>query len=323
VGNLSSAFMNPETPMHLQFAYYESSLVVEFVIDRFGLNALKLILADLANGVEINAAIAKHAAKIEDIEQQFEAFARKRAEELAPDIEWAEPQPGEIISSEPNSLNDWLVGHPNSFWGLTVRSKRFMAGEKWEDAKAPLEKLISLYPQYAGEDNAYRFLAEVHRNLGETEAERETLGKLASISSDSIYAYDRLMQMEAEEENWGPVVAAGEKYLAVYPLNAATYWQMGRANQELGKNAEAVGSYRRLLLLDPADPADVNYRLASLLRGEDPATAKRHVLEALADAPRFRQAHSLLLEILDDASKADKPTVEKKSQSGQVEEDSE
>lgn len=323
VGNLSSAFMNPETPMHLQFAYYESSLVVEFVIERFGFDALKLILADLANGVEINAAIAKRAAKLEEIEQQFDAFARKRAEELAPDIEWAEPQPGQIISSEPNSLNDWLAGHPNSFWGLTVRAKRFMAGEKWEEAKGPLEKLISLYPQYAGEDNAYRFLAEVHRNLGETEAERETLGKLASISSDSIYAYDRLMQMEAEEENWAPVVAAGEKYLAVYPLNAETYWQMGQANQELGKNAEAVGSYRRLLLLDPADPADVNYRLASLLRREDPATAKRHVLEALADAPRFRQAHRLLLEILDDASNADKPTVEKKIQSGQVEEDSE
>ena len=32
VGSLSTSFVNPPTPMHLQFAYYESSLVVEFLI---------------------------------------------------------------------------------------------------------------------------------------------------------------------------------------------------------------------------------------------------------------------------------------------------
>jgi len=281
-----------------------------------------LILADLANGAEINTAIAKRAAKLEKIEEEFSTFARKRAEELAPGMEWTEPQTGQISSSDPNALNDWLTAHPNSFWGLTVRAKSLMAEGKWEQAKEPLGKLISLYPQYAGEDNAYRLLAEAHRNLDETEQEREALGKLAAISSDSVYAFDRLMQIDTEQENWWQVVAAGEKYLAVYPLTAGVYSQMGRANQELGHSDEAVESYRRLLLLDPADPADINYRLALLLRRDDPAMAKRHVLEALADAPRFRQAHSLLLEILDDASKADKPPVEKKSQSPQVEEDS-
>jgi hypothetical protein len=39
VGKLSGAFLSPPTPMHLQFAYYESSLVVEFLIERFGLQS--------------------------------------------------------------------------------------------------------------------------------------------------------------------------------------------------------------------------------------------------------------------------------------------
>ncbi|MBW8039937.1 MAG: tetratricopeptide repeat protein [Planctomycetes bacterium] len=322
VGNLSTAFLNPPTPMHLQFAYYESSLVVEFLIERFGLDALKLILADLGNGVEINTAIAKHTAKLEKIQEQFSAFARKRAEELAPDMEWIEPQTGQIGSSDPNALNDWFTAHPNSFWGLTVRAKSLIDESKWEQAKEPLGKLISLYPQYAGEDNAYRLLAEAHRNLDETKQEREALGKLAGISSDAVYAFDRLMQIGTERENWRQVVAAGEKYLAVYPLTAGTYLRMGRANQEIGRDAEAVESYRRLLLLDPADPADVNYRLAMLTRRSDPVRAKRHVLEALADAPRFRQAHRLLLEILDDASKAEEPTMEDQSRPPIILEDS-
>jgi tetratricopeptide (TPR) repeat protein len=88
--------------------------------------------------------------------------------------------------------------------------------------------------------------------------------------------------------------------MAVYPMLAQLHWQMGRAGEELGRDEQAVKSYKRLLLLDPADPADVNYRLGRLLLAKDPAGAKRHVLLALAEAPRFRQAHRLLLKIIDE-----------------------
>ncbi|MBN2269729.1 MAG: tetratricopeptide repeat protein [Sedimentisphaerales bacterium] len=307
VGNLSGAFLNPPTPMHLQFAYYESSLVVEFLIERFGPDSLKLILADLANGAEINATIEKRTVKMDKIEEQFAAFARKRAVDLAPDMNWAEPKPGEIDASDPNALKDWLAAHPNSFRGLTIYAKSLIAQQKYEQAKEPLYKLISLYPQFAGEDNAYFLLAEVHRNLGETEKEREALGKLAENSADAVYAYERLMEIESERADWLQVVAAGDKYLAVYPLTAAVYSQIGRANQELGRTDQAVEAYRPVLLLDPVDPAEVNYRLALMLRHSDKGAAKRHVLEALADAPRFRDAHRLLLEMVKDGDKAQRP----------------
>ena len=308
VSNLSGAFLNPPTPMHLQFAYYESSLVVEFLIERFGFDSLKLMLADLANGAEINAAIEKRTARMDIIEEQFAVFAKKRAEELAADIDWVEPKPGEIDASDPNALKDWLAAHPNNFWGLTFYAKSLIAQQRYEQAKQPLNKLISLYPQFTGEDNAYSLLAEVHRNLGETQEEREALAKLSENSADAVYAYERLIEMESEREDWPQVVAAADKYLAVYPLTAAVYSQLGRASQELGRDEQAVSAYRRVLLLDPADPAEVNYRLALMLRHSDKAAAKRHVLEALADAPRFRDAHRLLLEIVDDGGEAQRPT---------------
>ena len=82
--------------------------------------------------------------------------------------------------------------------------------------------------------------------------------------------------------------------MAVYPMLGTVHWRLGRANEELGLDERAIESYRRLLFLDPTDPADVNFRLARLLQHRDPAKAKRHVLEALAEAPRFREAHRLL-----------------------------
>ncbi len=50
--------------------------------------------------------------------------------------------------------------------------------------------------------------------------------------------------------------------------------------------------------MDPADPADLHFRLARnlhlLSRDEE---ALRHVLMALEEAPRFGEAHRLLLEL--------------------------
>ena len=50
----------------------------------------------------------------------------------------------------------------------------------------------------------------------------------------------------------------------------------------------------RLLLLKPADPVDLHFRLATALVDRSPDEAKRHVLQALEDAPRFRAAQKLL-----------------------------
>jgi len=297
IGKLSAAFLSPPTPNDLQFAYYESSLAVEFLIERYGLESIRAILADLAKGEQINEAISKHAGPIEDIEKQFEAFARKRAGDLAPEVDFEQPKEGQLDPANPESLAEWLAENPNNYWALTIYAKALLAASQWEQAKKPLEKLIALYPQYTGDDNSYRLLAKAHRQLGETKQERDVLGKLAMISSDASYAYGRLIEIAIAEQDWQSVARYGEKSMAVYPMLAQLHWQLGRAGEELGRDEQAVKSFRRLLLLDPADPADVNYRLGRLLQDKDPAGAKRHVLLALAEAPRFRQAHRLLLKI--------------------------
>jgi tetratricopeptide (TPR) repeat protein len=301
VSELSAAFLSPPTPMHLQFAYYESALVVEFMVERFGFDALKAILADLGKGEEINEAIARHTAPLKQIERQFEAFARRRAESLAPEVDWEQPEKGQIDPADPEAVTDWLAKHPNSFWGLQFQAASLLAEEQWEEAKRPLQKLISLYPEYVGEGNAYQLLALAHRKLDETDQEQQVLDELAAISADAADAYVRLMEINEEKQDWSGVVENGDKYLAVYPMLASVYGRMGRAEEQLGLDGQAVESYRRLLLLDPADPVEVNYRLARLLRQRDPDAAKRHILEALADAPRFRQGHRLLLQITDES----------------------
>jgi len=67
----------------------------------------------------------------------------------------------------------------------------------------------------------------------------------------------------------------------------------------LGNYEMAIAAYRKLLALDPPDPSEAHFQLAKLLheRGKGAAEAKRNVLQALEEAPRFRDAQRLLLDM--------------------------
>jgi tetratricopeptide (TPR) repeat protein len=188
---------------------------------------------------------------------------------------------------------------PN-YWKLTQEARDDLTDKKWAEAKAPLNTLISLYPAQSGPDNPYAMLATAQRALNETNDERQTLTRLAAIQDDAIDAYLRLMQLDEARRDWPAVAENAERYLAVNPLIAQPYRYLARASEALGRPIPAIRSYQRLLLLDPPDPADTHFRLAGQLRGQgNLGGAKRQVLEALEEAPRFRDAQRLLLDLED------------------------
>jgi tetratricopeptide (TPR) repeat protein len=299
VSELSAAFLTPKSDLHLQFAYYESSLVVEFLVQKFEMQALKDILIALRDGTEINEAIEKHTAPMEKIEKEFVAFVRERAEQLAPELDWEKPKPDAFGAGEHAALPDLATRLTKNFWELTQQAKKLIAEKKWEDAKRPLKKIIEFYPSQTGADNASSLLAEVYRRLNETEPEREVLTKLATQDADAVEAFLRLMELGSTAKDWKAVARNAERYIAVNPLVPGPYRYLAQASEALEKAPQAIQAYRVLLLLDPPDPAETNFNLAQLLhRAGDPA-AKRHLLLALEEAPRFREALRLLLEMND------------------------
>jgi tetratricopeptide (TPR) repeat protein len=142
-------------------------------------------------------------------------------------------------------------------------------------------------------------LARVHRELGETNLERAVLEELARRRSDATEAYLRLMELAAASEEWDAVLAAAEQMLAVNPLQPAPHRYVADAAEANGNHTQAAASLEVLERLGPRDPADVHYRLASHLRALGRLSeARRHILQSLEEAPRYRAAHRLLLEIL-------------------------
>ena len=310
LGNLSAAFMAPKDGMDLQFAYYESSLVVEFLIDRFGMDALKGILRELNKGTEIKSALAAHTLPFDRVEADFTAFARDRARRLAPELEW-DKAPEKLFGDPGEVPEEWIRDHPKNFWALTAQGKKLLAAKQYEAAKAPLKRLIELYPATTDPDNAYRLLAAAHRSLNETNQERQVLEKFATLEAEATDAYLRLMELDESVKNWEGLRDNAARFLAVNPLVPQPYRYLARASEALEQTATAVEAYRNMLLLDPPNPAEVHFRLARLLRQQgDAGGAKRHVLQALEEAPRYRDAQRLLLEIEQASNETTAPPCE-------------
>ncbi|MCW5553898.1 MAG: hypothetical protein KIS67_17295 [Verrucomicrobiae bacterium] len=355
VSELSSVFMTAQSDLHVQFAYYQSALVVEYLVGQFGFEQLKAILRDLGEGADINDAIQKHTAPMKQIEKGFAAFAKAKAEALGPGLDWEKPnsergllsrlglrratpsisdterertpQPSLLVAEAPtNNLHEASppspqppvasaapapsersVSKPN-YWTLLEQAAQAVSEQNWPAAKVPLQTLVAHYPEQSGPNNAYALLANVHRGLKETAEERAALEQWAAREADALAAYLRLMELAEAARDWPVVSRNAERFLAVNPLLPQPYRFLSRASEELGETQPAIGAYQKLLLLDPADPAEVHYRLARLLHATDAPAARRQVLQALEEAPRFREAHRLLLELAQtDSSSSNAP----------------
>ena len=293
VSKLSGAFLSPKTSAHLSFAYYESSLVVEHIVDRFGLEAIRKILRDLGEGVEINTAIAKHTEPMDKLEPAFAAFAKTRAEALAPKLDWTKPTPADLKTG----VEAFAKRHPKNIYMLRRLARQALAEKKWEAAKAPCRELIALFPRQTDGDNAYEMLANAHRELKEFTEERAVLQRFAAMTDDAYDVYKRLMELASEAKDWAAVRENAERSLAVNPLLAPPHRHLAEAAEALKENDAAIGAWQTVLRLDPRDPAEANFRLARLLHAKGAPEAKRHLLMALEEAPRYREALKLLLKM--------------------------
>jgi Tfp pilus assembly protein PilF len=302
VGEMSAAFLAPKTPLHLQFAYYQASLVAEYLVTRHGPDKLRALLQELRNGTAINAALAQHIAPLATLEKEFTAFARERAEQLGAGLEWEKPAPKLLRPDAADELAKWSEKHPNNYWVLLQKARTLIAEKKWADAKAPLERLLASYPDQRGPDSALRLLAAVQRGLGDAAAERVTLEKMAILDDEAPDAYLRAIELASDAKDWSAVALNTRRFLEINPLIASPYRALAQANAELGNTSGAIAANRTLLLLDPQNPAEVHFQLAELLHRQGNNEARRQVLMALEDAPRNRAALNLLLSL--DANRA-------------------
>ncbi len=297
VSQLSGAFLAPKSMAHLMFAYYESSLVVEFIVSRHGAPKLGEILKDLADGTTINEALARRTMPMEDLEREFKAYAVAKAEAFAPKMDWEKPEPALLLPGGEKKLEEWAAAHPLNYWALMREATLHIEQKKWLEAGEVLKHLIELNPAETGVDGPLGLLARVYRETGDVTGERAQLSKLAEIDSAVPEVNARLATLAATAKDWPDAVRQARRWLAVNPLVPGPWRALAGAAFETGDWQTAAAAWRAILAMDPDDPAGVHFQLARVLHRAGDSAARRHVLMALEDNPRHREALRLLLEL--------------------------
>ncbi len=138
----------------------------------------------------------------------------------------------------------------------------------------------------------------MYRELNEADSEKATLKQIVGQTSDSLPSLDRLIEIARKEQDFESMRTYAEQYLAIQPLIPLGHVALADASEHLDSPEIVVESLSALAMMEPIDPAALDYRKATALaKMNRNLEAKRSVLEALDEAPRFRDAHRLLLEL--------------------------
>ncbi|KLU03223.1 Chromosome partition protein smc [Rhodopirellula islandica] len=304
VSDLSAAFLSPPSATALQFAYYESSLVIEFLIEQHGQEALLAVLDDLAAGIPINDALTRHMGSLQRLDTQFDAYAKARANQFGALVDWSRdtlPEDGDLAT-----WKGWTRANPTNYWGLRELAKSAIEAGQWKQALIPLSRMQQLGVLTGERDGPLEWLARTHRELGQDRQEIRAIQDNLAQSSDALPALRRWINIGQSEEQWENVLDASQQALAIQPLLPEFHLASAVAAEKLDRHDLAVEALSALLELDLVDPAALHFRLANAYDHQNESfPAKHHALMALELAPRYRDAHRLLWKLHHAVSRSD------------------
>ncbi|GIW99692.1 MAG: hypothetical protein KatS3mg111_3025 [Pirellulaceae bacterium] len=296
LSQLSGAFLHPRTPLHIEFAYFESALAVEYLIEMHGLPRLLKLLEDLGLGQTIDEAFHRRYGAVEILDQEFAAFARAKAEAFLPHTDFRTDELAEMEGID--ALRDWLAEHPQNYPGWRQLCRQLFAQQDWEGALEAAQRMRELYPHDTSTDGALEMIARIARQQGDVQRERDALVELTTHRSDHVAALTRLIELELAAEDWAAAQRHAQRLLAVQPLIPVGHEALVTVARRNGELSHTIEPLRALLELDPIDPAEIQFQLAEALAATgDWQSARREVLYALEMAPRYREAQKLLVRL--------------------------
>ncbi|CAN5915850.1 tetratricopeptide repeat protein [soil metagenome] len=297
LSKMSSAFMTPPTGEHLMFAYFESSQAVKWLLKTFGPQKLQGVLRDLADGQRINEALAKNTDSVEKLDERFQKFIREAAMALSPGADWTKLNPEDLDATDAVAVSTYLKAHPNHVGVLQLHAKHLIGAEQWVEALKVGMKLMMLLPDDVDGGSGYEIAMRACRELNRPADEAGILRDWIAHSGDAAEALNRLLELDTQSENWKSVQSLALRSLAINPFLKHPYEALALASEKLNDQSATVQALQKLHALEPDNMVEVNYKLARLLKNKDSVAAKRYLLDALAEAPRYQAAHQLLLEM--------------------------
>jgi len=300
VAKLSSAFLTAGSGKDLNFAYYESSMLVEHLVTVHGLPALNAILNDLNDGIQINDALDRHTDGLGELEASFTKYLSELATSYATDVDFETEELTVAKPADLDAVKVFLEQHPQNFPAMLLQATLLIKADQLDLAEAKLTKLVSLIPEDDNINGPRRRLVEIYKRRNLSDQEIQVLTEHLKYSADDLEAALRLQELCEQKQQLDRVVEIGKVIFAIDPFQPTALSRTAAAAESTGQIEVAARMLGCLLQIQKDDAARLHFRIATLLKSTDSESARRHVLLSLAQAPRYRDAHKLLLQLVPD-----------------------
>jgi len=291
VNQLSSAFLNARSSDDINFAYYQSSMVVEYFVERFGHEQLLNVLHDLNNSLHINDALERHSTDLVSLNEDFTAWLTKKAERFAVGVSFD----NEDLQLT-DSLEEFRQEHPDHYPAGLAFARQLMAADP-DAARTELQRLIQLFPEDDHPAGARIVLSQLLQQQGKLQEEAAILNDHLKLTADDIGAATRLFDISVETGDFVQAVDIGRMILAIDPSQPSILRSLADVAIAADETTLAEQCLRALIELDSSQAPRWRYRIAQLLKSTDIVEARRQVLLALEETPRFREGLAFLLEL--------------------------
>jgi tetratricopeptide (TPR) repeat protein len=272
IDELDGGFIRPTYNEQVIVSYMQAGLICDYIHRRFGFDRIVALLAEFRDGKGTGQAIRDTLGiSPSDFDDGFNEFIDQEFGRLLP------------------QLDSWK--------GLHRQAVQQLSASDWQKSVDASIKALEIFPDYVESDSPYIILAKAYANLGNEEAELDTLMKYWQRGGYAPEALRLLARKLYHRDRVGQAVQVLGSLNLVDPFDNELHSTLGDWLLESGKTGTALKEYEIALAMQPHDMAAAYYRVARanhMLKQTD--EARKNVLAALEIAPHYRPAQKLLLE---------------------------
>ncbi|HEV3139945.1 MAG TPA: peptidase MA family metallohydrolase, partial [Vicinamibacterales bacterium] len=297
--DFNAAFQNPKL---ITLAYFQGSLIVEYMVKTYGDAGMNKLLRAYGLGLDTDAALKQILnTDLASMQAGFNAMLEQKFGALRRAL--AMPEGVEDLLKMPLvGLRALAATHQDSFpiqmtLGIALRK----AGELDAAMKA-FERAAALVPGATGKDSPHDQMAAIAAEKKDQARVIAELTALVAVDSNNVDAA-RELAVALRKANTGEPAALEPVYqriTALDPFDADAHSNLGRFLMKRNDADAASREFRVVMALGPVDRAAAYTDLAeSYFKSGKRADAKKQTLAALEIAPTYERAQELLLKLVD------------------------
>ena len=292
--DLNGGFSRPET---ISLAYFQASVLVEHIVERYGEGALRELVRAYGDGLETEQALARMDLDFDSLQASFDEAVEARFGSLRRALQPLDDEPAnEDPASRLDTLRRLASDYPDRFsvqfsFGMALRA----AGEL-DDALVALERAAALAPMATGIESPRGVIAAIAQEQGDRERAMRELEHLLEHDHTSLEAAQQLAALAEEAGDESRMAIAYDRLVGINPFDAIPHQAIGRMAMVRGDTDTSTREFQVALAVGPVDRVAAHCDLSEshLIAGELDE-AKRAALAALELAPTYERAQELLL----------------------------